>query len=238
MFCLNSVKNGIPNIRKQSRQTQEPTGLESYETLEISQRQHSQISSVYQFLAKPELNEITNSDIILQSLITSGVFYGIRNGQLKTEENLSFDIIIKEVKNLNIFWMQYLREQAVAMCKLRRNDYTMACFGISQDNKYLLMENASCGNIQMYLKEQTDNSYYNMKKVDDHLKIINFIQQIIRGIKSVLEMQPPALFYSLSASHVLITNQEQCKLTGFATSTAVNQREKLEEQDHVNIFSK
>ncbi|KAK2139497.1 hypothetical protein LSH36_1735g00061 [Paralvinella palmiformis] len=157
-----------------------------------------------------------------------------RNGQLKTEENLSFDIIIKEVKNSNIFYKQYLREQGVAMCKLRSNDYTIACFGMSQDNKYLLMEKVSCGNLQMYLKEQTDNSYYNMKKPYDLPKIMNFIHQIIRGIKSVLEMMPPSLFYSLSASNVLITSQEQCKLTGFATLTAVNQREKWEEQHNLS----
>jgi hypothetical protein len=54
-------------------------------------------------------------------------------------------------------------------------------------------------------------------------------------IESVSLFQPQALFYCLSASNVLIINQQQCKLTGFATSTAVAKREKWEEQHNVNI---
>ncbi|KAK2150983.1 hypothetical protein LSH36_380g02002 [Paralvinella palmiformis] len=73
-----------------------------------------------------------------------------------------------------------------------------------------------------------------MKNTHTHTHTHLYIYIYIRhGVNSILELMPAALFYSLSASHVLITNQEQCKLAGFATSTAVNQPEKLEEQDHL-----
>ena len=51
------------------------------------------------------------------------------------------------------------------------------------------MENASIGNLEMYLKEKSGNSYYNVTKDQDLRILMRFILQIIAGMKSVIELQ-------------------------------------------------
>jgi len=51
------------------------------------------------------------------------------------------------------------------------------------------MENASFGNLQVYLKDETDATYYNIgnnQKLPQHM---NFIHQIIRGVKAVQQLE-------------------------------------------------
>ena len=62
-----------------------------------------QMSSVYQTLAGPKLATFPESDISLQSLLTSGDFYNIWNGQLKIKGDLPFDVVLKAVKETSIY---------------------------------------------------------------------------------------------------------------------------------------
>ena len=50
------------------------------------------------------------------------------------------------------------------------------------------------GNLQAYLKEQDDVTYYNVGKDHNLPKHKNFIHQIIRGVKSVHQLQVCILY--------------------------------------------
>ena len=63
------------------------------------------MASVYQALSEPKLSVFPKSGIFLESLLISGDFYEVWKGQLKNEENLSYKVVVKTVKqtgNYNI----------------------------------------------------------------------------------------------------------------------------------------
>ena len=57
-----------------------------------------QRTSAYQHLSAPTLTMCKDTDVVLQSVIMSGNYYDIWNGQLKSKENLTLEVVIKAVK--------------------------------------------------------------------------------------------------------------------------------------------
>ena len=58
-----------------------------------------QRTSAYQHLSAPTLTVFKDTDVVLQSVIMSGNYYDIWNGQLKSKENLTLEVVvIKAVK--------------------------------------------------------------------------------------------------------------------------------------------
>ncbi|KAK2139567.1 hypothetical protein LSH36_1714g00008 [Paralvinella palmiformis] len=125
----------------------------------------------------------------------------------------------------------YLKSQGLHLTKLRSNDYIIACLGMTSDPTLLIMEAAPLGNLRHYLETKANETYYNMTSVKT--SEIIFINQIIEGVNAVHHLGLPGLFYCLCASNVLLSSDQKCKLSGFASEELVRAREKCEEENNL-----
>ncbi|KAK2139715.1 hypothetical protein LSH36_1639g00040 [Paralvinella palmiformis] len=185
-----------------------------------------QVTSLYQSLLKPEINIFTTSNVVLDTLLSEGNFFQTWKGKLTKRKSAPLQV----VSDCEIF-DNYLKSQGLNLTKLRSNDYIIACLGMTSDLKLLIMEAAPLGNLRHYLETKANETYYNMTS----LKTLemNLINQIIEGVDAVHHLGLPGLFYSLCASNVLLSSDQKCKLSGFASDESVRAREKWEEENNV-----
>ncbi|KAK2142457.1 hypothetical protein LSH36_951g00000 [Paralvinella palmiformis] len=200
-----------------------------------------------------------SSEIVTESLLSEDNYYRVWRGKLVDKHNLWHDVVIKTEKgnrcDLTLRWLRsndqytrYLIKQAEHLIKLRSHGHIIGCQGITPVNihkallsdcsvcflpdfKALVMEVASLGNLRQYLEvKATERSSKSSKAPSIEL---NFITQIIEGVQAVHNLNPPCLFYCLSASHVLLSADQKCKLSGFANLRTVRQREEWEEKNQL-----
>ncbi|KAK2139078.1 hypothetical protein LSH36_2049g00039 [Paralvinella palmiformis] len=98
----------------------------------------------------------------------------------------------------------------------------------TKDLKLLIMEVAPLGNLRQYLEIKANEMYYNV--TSSKTLEMDFINQIIEASDVVHQLDPPGLFYCLCSSNVLLSSDQKCKLSGFASKESVRAREKWEEE--------
>ncbi|KAK2138477.1 hypothetical protein LSH36_2974g00008, partial [Paralvinella palmiformis] len=106
---------------------------------------------------------------------------------------------------------------------------------MTSDLKLLIMEAAPLGNLRQYLEIKANEMYYNV--TSSKTLEMDFINQIIEASDAVHQLDPPSLFYCLCASNVLLSSDQKCKLSGFASKESVRAREKWEEEYNVETFT-
>ncbi|KAK2139146.1 hypothetical protein LSH36_2002g00016 [Paralvinella palmiformis] len=204
---------------------------EHYEMTTNNVIQRFRVSSLYQTLLKPEINIFTTSNVTLDTLLSEGNFFQTWKGKLTENKSDPLHVVIKKTKGDYEISDNYLKSQGLHLTKLRSNDYIIACLGMTSDLTLLIMEDASLGNLRNYLETKANETYYNMTSVKT--SEIIFINQIIEGVNAVHNLGLPGLFYCLCSSNVLLSSDQKCKLSGFASDESVRAREKWEEENNV-----
>ena len=88
-----------------------------------------------------------------------------------------------------------------------------------------------CYHVQDCQVWDTDN--INLRVHDSHFMLVTYRCRLM-----YCTLQPAALFHCLSASQVLVTSHNQCKLSGFSSKDSVVAREKHEEDNQVQRYGK
>ncbi|KAK2140211.1 hypothetical protein LSH36_1437g00034 [Paralvinella palmiformis] len=189
------------------------------------------VSSVYQSLLKPDINMFTTSNIVLDTILSEGNFYQTWKGKLTQNKSAPLQIVIKKTKDDCEIFDNYLKIQGLYLTKLRSNDNIIACLGMTSDLKLLIMEVAPLGNLRQYLEIKANEMYYNV--TSSKTLEMDFINQIIEASDAVHQLDPPGLFYCLCSSNVLLSSDQKCKLSGFASKESVRAREKWEEENNL-----
>ncbi|KAK2138870.1 hypothetical protein LSH36_2293g00005 [Paralvinella palmiformis] len=176
----------------------------------------------------------TTSNIVLDTILSEGNFFQTWKGKLTQNKSAPLQIVIKKTKDDCEIFDNYLKIQGLYLTKLRNNDNIIACLGMTSDLKLLIMEAAPLGNLRQYLEIKANEMYYNV--TSSNTLEMDFINQLIEASDVVHQLDPPSLFYCLCSSNVLLSSDQKCKLSGFASKESVRAREKWEEENNVRNY--